>query len=240
VSRLFRKGTLRRSEGLVLIEVLMAVVLLALLIVPLVNALQSAAGRADMARGQVARVSEMAKNYEAGAAWEWGAAVSSAWWRPGPTLHMQFEAEEWSDQDLVAGLWVDGWFLGEWGPDGDNSIQVDARALAGCIGDELIVRVRRDGGAWGPPWRLVVPAADGVSLFSDSADGGRSGEIVAHVPALANPALRLSWADTVPEATPPGLPFLLPSVGPSTCDVGLDGRRQSWKTEAGRGLDVYF
>ena len=62
----------------------------------------------------------------------------------------------------------------------------------------------------------------------------------AHVPALANPALQVPWADTAVEASPPGLPFLFPCPGTGRCVVDLDGREQLWKTEAGRGLDLYF
>jgi len=85
-----------------------------------------------------------------------------------------------------------------------------------------------------------VPAADGLSVLSAPAGSGTNGETIAHVPALANPALWLSWADNSPEAAPLGLPFLLPSAGPGTCGVDLDGRRQSWKTEDGRVFDIYF
>jgi hypothetical protein len=238
MSRPLRKETARRNEGLVLIEVLMAVVLLAFLAVPLVTAVQSAARRADMARSQAASVSVATEGHEAEDAWEWGEAVSSAWWRPGPTLHIRVEAG--SGEEYVAGLWADGWFLGEWASADDGAIQVGAPVLTDVVGGELVVRVRSSGGVWGPPWRLVVPAADGLSALSDSGGSGLSGETVAHVPTMASPALWLSWADILPEATPLGLPFLLPPAGPGTCGADLDGRRQSWKMEDGRGLDIYF
>ncbi len=232
------------SAGLVLIEVLMAVVLLTVLVVPLVGGVLSAARAADGIREPGIDASGSEGGFKAGEAWEWGAAVSSAWWRPGPTLHIQTEklggTEARGAEGLVAGLWAEGWFLGEWAPGDDGAIRVGAPALAAVIGGELLVRVRSSDGAWGPPWRLVVPLADGLSVLSDSVGSGMSGETVAHVPALANPALRPSWTAVPPEADPPGLPFLLPAASPGISAIDLDGRRQSWKAEEGRGLDVYF
>jgi len=93
----------------------MAVVLLAVLVVPLVTAVESAAGRAEMAMSQAAHASGWAEDHGTDEAWEWGEAVSSAWWRPGPTLHIRTEgtgetAAE-GGESIIAGLWADGWFL---------------------------------------------------------------------------------------------------------------------------------
>ncbi len=238
MTRFFRLNRLRRSDGWVLVEVMMAVVLLGLLVVPLAAGVQSATGRANTVRSQAARVSDPPQDPDGGDAWEWGATVSSAWWRPGPSLYIQLEQR--SGQDHIAGLWVNGWFQGEVEPDDDGTVRVGAPAWYGSAGEELVVRVRTATGTWGPPWRLVVPAADGVSASSALAGDGGSGETIAHVPALANPALRPSWVETSPQASPPGFPFLLPSPGPGTGEIDLDDRRQFWNTEAGRGLDVYF
>ncbi len=111
--------------------------------------------------------------------------MSTAWWRPGPVLHIQ--AASGGDEDRVVGLWADGWFLGEWEPSVDGGVQVGAPAWTDFTGDELVVRVRRVGGAWGPPWRLVIPATDGEILLSQVAGEGEAGETVAHVPALGHP-----------------------------------------------------
>jgi hypothetical protein len=238
MTRLLGSNWLLRSEGLVLIEVMMAMVLLAMLIVPLVSAVQSVAGTADRIRSRSASSFGPINSPSACEAWKWGEEVSTAWWRPGPVLRIR--AESGSDEDRVVGLWADGWFLGEWEPSEDGDVQAGVPAWTDFTDDELVVRVRRVGGGWGPPWRLVVPAGDGEILLSEVAGEGEAGETVAHVPALGNPALGLSWADAVPEAMPPGLPFLLPDPGPGTWEIGLDGRKQSWKTESNRGLDTYF
>jgi len=238
VRGLARTKTLRPSDGLVLIEVLIAMVLLGLLVVPLVSGVQSATGRADAVRSQAAQVRNPPQTADSGDAWEWGTTVLSAWWQPGPILTVQ--TVETAGEEQIAGLWVDGWFLGEHEPEGDGTVRVEAPVWYGHIGDELVVRVRAAAGTWGPPWRLVVAAADGGSTSAVLVDDGAGGDTVAHVPALANPALQVPWADTAVEASPPGLPFLFPCPGTGTCVVDLDGREQLWKTEAGRGLDIYF
>jgi len=142
--------------------------------------------------------------------------------------------------DRVVGLWADGWFLGEWEPDGSGVLQVDARVWADLASDDLTVRVRQAGGAWGPPWRLVVPSGSGESVASESAGDGGAGEMVVHVPTLGNPGLGLSWADAAPDVTAPGLLLIFPSPGPGTHEIQLDGRKQSWKTESESDLDIYF
>jgi len=226
------------SDGWVLVEVLVAVMLLGFLVVPLAAGVQSATGRADGVRSQAARVSDLSWDLDSGDAWEWGATVSSAWWQPGPSLYIQLQKR--NGQDHIAGLWLNGWFQGEVEPDDNGTVRVEAPGWYGSAGEELVVRVRTATGTWGAPWRLVVPAADGVSASSASVGDGGIGETVAHVPAVANPPLRPSWMEVSPQGSPPGLLFFLPSPGPGTGEIELDGRRQFWKTEAGRGLDVYF
>jgi hypothetical protein len=238
MTRLLRSDGLRRSGGLVLIEVMIAMVLLGLLLVPLVSGVQSIAGSADRIRNRGIGSSGSTYNSSAFEAWEWGEEVSDAWWRPGPILHVQ--ARSGGDEDRVVGLWHDGWFLGEWESDEGGVLQVDARVWAGLTSSDLTVRVRQAAGAWGPPWRLVIPSTSSESVSSESASDGGVGETVVHVPAWGNPGLRLSWADVAPDVTAPGLLLICPSPAPGTHDIQLDGRQQSWKTEASRDLDIYF
>lgn len=238
MSGLFRVNRLRRCDGSVLIEVLAAMVILGLLIGPLVSGVQSAMERAETVRSQTANVSTPSRDSVVGDAWKWGTTVSSAWWRPGPILHIQLQRRE--GQRHVAGLWLNGWFQGEFEPDDNGNVLVRAPGWSNAAGDELVVRVRGAEGAWGPPWRLVVPAVDALLTTLGPAEGGGMVETVTHVPALANPALKLSWAEAAPATSPPSLPFLLPSPGSGTCEINLDGRTQSWVAGADRGLDVYF
>ena len=178
MTRFPRSDGLRRSEGLVLIEVMMAMVLLGLLLVPLVSGVQSIVGSADRIRSRSTGSSGSSYNSWGFEAWEWGEEVSDAWWRPGPILHVQ--ARSGGDEDHVVGLWVDGWFLGEWESTEDGDVQVGAAAWTDVAGHELVARVRRVGGEWAPPWRLAVAAAEGeIGLSEVAGDGGAARHVVA-------------------------------------------------------------
>ncbi len=69
-----------------------------------------------------------------------------------------------------------------------------------------------------------------------------------HVPALANPAVRVSRADVPLERGPLGLLLSVPTLGDGVCDINLGelpggdlgGRVQSWQMEEERALDVYY
>lgn len=227
-----------RAEGIVLVEVMVAVALLSMLVVPLVTGVHSALRAASGVRDQSAGLSASAQDPAAHAGWEWGEALSAGDWQPGPTLDIH--ADSGGGTGRMVGLWADGWYLGEWIPGEDGRVQVGPSAWSDHAGGELVVRVRRSGGPWGPPWRLIIPSTDGLSALSEmSADGG-VGQTVAHAPALGNPGLRLSWMDATPEAIVDGLVFVFPFPSPGAYEVELDGRGQSWKIEGSREFDIYF
>ncbi len=235
-----------RREGSILIEVMVAVVLLGIIVVPLATGAQSAVQRAETVQEQSAGASADVAGAGVGEAWKWGPAVARGWWTPGPVLHI--DLEESKDVALVVGLWVDGWFMSEESPDSDGRLSVRSQAWSDCVGRELLVRVREPGDAWGPPWRSFVPSFLGEYPFpAAQADGAEAdayaaagAEIVAHVPALASPQLTASWLPLEAQPEVLGLPFLLPSCTPGWCELTLDGKTQSWLMEAGRALDVYF
>jgi hypothetical protein len=140
MTRQLRTHVVLRAEGLVLIEVMMATVLLALLVVPLVSGVLSVTRSADAMRGKTAEQGDLMPGSEAGGAWEWGEVISQAWWRPGPTLHAR--AEYGSGADCTVGLWAEGWFLGEWKTSGNGFVEVTAPVWADLTGAELTARVR--------------------------------------------------------------------------------------------------
>jgi hypothetical protein len=218
---------------------MMALTLSALLLVPLLSGVLSLVGSADAIRGKTADLHGSLRDSEIERAWEWGEAVCQAWWRPGPTLHLRTRSD--GGADYVAGVWADGWFLGEWKPRGSGEVEVAAPVWADLSGDELTVRVRQgEEQAWGPPWRLIVPNAGGQPVVPASINDGASVDTVVHVPALGNPGLGLSWTGAVPPVGFPGLPFILPTPGDGAHEIELDDRKQSWKTETSRDLDIYF
>jgi hypothetical protein len=234
------------NQGSVLVEVLVALVLLGLLIVPLASGLESAVGRTDALRTKSQKVSDAFSNVDGAESWDWGPAVWSAQWRSGPTLGLKIVAP--SGSDPVIGVWVDGWFLGERSPDAGGSVCLQASELSDLSGRELVVRVREEESVWGPPWRSLVPDASGESFSSEAAtqadflsqDANTAEKSVAHAPALANPRLEISWRGAALEADLAALLFALPTSTAGRCEAALDEQRQSWWAEAGRALDLYF
>jgi hypothetical protein len=232
--------SLRRCGGSILIEVVVAIVILAILIVPLAGGMLSAADRATTVRQQTARVADTPAGGAALQAWGWGSKVARAWWRPGPTLFVRPGLS--SDQVPTVGLWLDGWFLGEEDPDVDGVLSLDAATWSTYAGSELVLRARTPGGAWGPPWRLLVPGIEGLVSFPVPAGvpTGAEGQLIAHAPAAGNPAFQLSWDQVCPKPGPLGLPLVLQTALAGPCGISLDRSGQSWGMELRRDLDVYF
>jgi hypothetical protein len=146
------------------------------------------------------------------------------------------------DPAMVVGLWVEGWFVGERNPDAEGAVRLGPEAWSASAGGEVVVRVRSASGAWGPPWRSLVPGAEGVVSLPASGQegGGAEGEVIAHPPAAGNPALRFSWTQVGADSGPLGLPAIFETTLFGPCGLSLDSTVQSWSMEAGRGLDVYF
>jgi hypothetical protein len=257
------------GAGFVLVEVLVAIILLAVLIVPLATGMTSAIGRAATVREQTAALTAGTSDSPSGAAWDWGPMVASLVWESGPSAESpawvgavaRVKVEGRGDPGLTVGLWMDGWFQGEWDVDEGGIVEVVAGELSAGLGlaapgAELTVRVREPGRSWGPPWRALVPA-DGSSATPPTAvwhdpvpsDGALTGaDNVVHVPALANPAVKISRADVPLEREPLGLPLSVPTLGEGVCDINLGdlpggdlgGCVQSWHMEEERALDVYY
>jgi hypothetical protein len=242
----------RAPSGWILVEILVALVLLAIVLGPLVDGLATAMDRAAAIRGHAEGDSsgrlDSGKEASSGAldAWNWGPRVTSAVWHPGPSLEIL--TREDVERPQIVGAWLDGWFRGEESPDQAGIVTLRASSLAGCCGRELVVRVRQEGGEWGPPWRSLVPdsyarlpsttaTADGVL----AANGGETeAYTVVHAPERANPGVRTSDGTVRMLLDALAFPVFLPpvTVGAHHAEVGKD--QQSWLMEAGRALDLYF
>ncbi|OFV80587.1 MAG: hypothetical protein A2W26_07620 [Acidobacteria bacterium RBG_16_64_8] len=139
-------------------------------------------------------------------------------------------------------MWVDGWFLGEESPDSQGVVRMGAAVWSTHTGDELVVRARLLGGPWGPPWRSLIPGAEGQLALSGSAEmpGGAEHQVIGHAPAAGHAQLEASWGPSPFEVGPLGTPFVLWTSFSGPAAVNLDDSSQRWFMEAGRDLDVYF
>lgn len=240
-----------RGGGFVLLEVMAAVVLLAILLVPLVTSALTALGAAGTVRERDGDLAVVAAGSGSGEAWEWGARVDSAVWGPGPVLDLAVTSPAGSD--CIVGLWVNGWFVGEYPPAENGTFSVGTLEWRDAAGNQLLVRARQADGVWGPPWRSIIPTRAGempsvivVDRVPRSSSGTAAGDgTVAHVPALANPVVGVGGAGASVETDPLGLVLILgpPRAARFDLAVGSDAAEdhvQSWYAEGGRALDVYF
>lgn len=236
----------RGAAGSILIEVVVAVLLAGVLVGEL-----AAAFSAGMARAAQVDVRVSSLGVDAAAAgkdsWNWGPSVSSLSWGAGPALRIGLRQRDRAAA-LVAGLWADGWFLGEHRLDANAGLRVAGATWEGMQGQELVVRVRDSEGEWGPPWRTVIPdvcgdiegekvaplpAAEEADLVSGQATA-------VHLASLSTAALESSWTGRPQEAASLGAPVFVVPSNSGLCDIGVMGNIQTWLKEAARVVDLYF
>jgi hypothetical protein len=237
----YRRGC---TEGSILIEVLVAIVLLTIILVPLATSMQAAGEQGAAFRAEHGSLATSTASEQARAAWSWGPHVETAVWSPGQELALTVEADLLAETSV--GLWADGWFIGEFTPEVDGSVVAKVGLLGAGTGQELVARVRVGSGIWGPPWRSLVPDALGMSGGSlanarfESGSDDTEGCIVLHPGCPGNPLLEVSDACRPSWRDESGLQLFL-----APCDAGdfclrLNGVEQSFEGEGERALDIYF
>lgn len=242
----------RGARGAILLEVVVATVLVALLVLPLAEGLRSAVERARSGRDGAGELSnQVSDRSKGGDPWSWGPRVVDGWWRPGPVLHLRV-AQAAGDGDpmpLTLGIWADGWLIGERPAGATAALEVDQPVWEGKEAGELLVRLRATEGAWGPPWRTQVPGPDGgfpAAASAGPADLGVAGDsggdpvVVVHMALLgtSTPSLRAGRGLIAPLFQ--GAPFPFAAGEGGWWSGEAEGRSQRWRMDQGRGLDVYF
>jgi prepilin-type N-terminal cleavage/methylation domain-containing protein len=239
-------GSTRVREGFALIEVIVAIALLGVMVVSLVEGLQTACDAASRLREQAAVVSERSEALSNAAAWNWGAAVEHAEWSAGPRLTLQ------AGGGLAAGgqvgVWADGWPLGEWSVRPGVDLVLEPSVWGGLTGSELVLRAREEGGSWGPPYRTVVPdeygglaSAPVEPLAADLAlVGFHDIDTVVHVRALGTTPSTAEWTAEPFIGSADDLVKVLVRTTAGSCSLRSGGRVQTWIASACRGLDVYW
>lgn len=213
-----------QSGGSVLFEVLVAMFLLGLLIVPL-------AGSLDRVQRGLQRVEDEVPALSADGGsegWRWGGPMLRARLTSATTIEVQPQAGA-PAQDIRIGLWLDGWFSGEWLPQVDGPVI----PLPASFGSEVLLRARGSDGPWGSPWRLVVGpgvASGTAGLSAVTVHGRFRGPVEAGV-ADGSGSRRLTGQAGRLHATP---------VAPGRADCEYLTLTQSWSSEAGREVDLYF
>jgi hypothetical protein len=251
VSRPRRSAFTRGSRGSILLEVVLAALLVGVLVVPLATAFAGTVGEARAVRQRAEEDRAREAVGPTGEGWEWGPRVISAWWRPGPVLHVRVSGgADQGSTDTQVGLWADGWLIAEQVIPADqpgdalatSDLQMGPELWTGLAESELLIRLRTAGGAWGPPWRLAVPEAGGGAPVLGSAVSAPPQEptTVVHRPGIGTSSLTASWSAAPLTSSPFGLLFSLAPAVQGWGGATLDGRSQWWWMEGGRGVDIYF
>jgi hypothetical protein len=207
------RGVIRRDpNGWVLLEVLAAVALLAILVGPLVTGVIAILERGADTERQADGVS--ASHPEGADVWVWGDRALEAVWSPGPVLRVEVAATD-VVSDAVVGFWAEGWLIGEVSPTESGEATLGGSTWVGRAGQELVIRVRRADGPWGPPWRTLVPDVTGAAVApAGGHETGFVGEAVVHSPVAANPQFGLEGNAGSLVPGPSGSPFFATSSRP--------------------------
>jgi hypothetical protein len=238
-----------RERGMILLEVLVAVVLIGLVVGPLAAALSGVIGQSRAVReagaGEAASRRAGTKGLEG-----WGPRLTEASWRPGPMLRVATDlAGGVAGPEATVGIWVDGWAVGEVpvcaeGEPGAASgeVIVPASVWSGRAGGEVVLRVRTGAGSWGPPWRSAVPGQDGGAPAVGTVAGAESERptSVVHRPGIGTSKLTASWAAAPLTAPTFPLLFTLSASVQGWGQAVLDGRSQWWRMEEGRSVDLFY
>lgn len=230
----------RGADGWVLLEVMAAVVVFAILIASLAAGFLAVIERGAGTERQADRLSPGELQGES--AWTWGDRALEAAWMPGPTLNLRV-ATAGPISDTVVGVWTDGWLLAQVSPVENGWVNLGASIWTDRDGQELVIRVRQGDGPWGPPWRSIVPDLTGIAVgpAGGVVTGSAGGAATVHPPFAANPRFDMDGSSGEIVAGPSGSPFFATLIPTGPAAVMLDGaERQSWLSEPGRGLDVYF
>lgn len=245
------------NQGFLLVEIMVAVMLLGLLVAPLAGVLQAAADRARMARDRAASLAPGQASFPtldglSNQGWRWGPQVLAARWEPGPLLELSCAGVKGTDITtqgrLYVGIWVDGWFEGEHVAGEHGVLRVAGDVWEEKAGSEMIVRVRLEEGAWGPPWRTIVPdlgddsAPPALGPFevdrtSKDLDGT---ETLIHTPGLGNPPVYAAPGIDQVETDELGAVLIVRSILPGCVELALGDLPQSWLAGEGRSVDLYF
>ncbi|MHB9148734.1 MAG: PulJ/GspJ family protein [Thermoleophilia bacterium] len=232
--------------GFTIVEVVVAMALLAIVIVPICGSLLALTARA----GALARVSGASSLLEtAEDPWRWSdLEVDDARWQ-GTTLRGDVRAA--LAPDLVEiGWWVDGWLCGTVAGDQTGSFTIDP-PLGGwpASAQWVTVRLRTDSGAWGSPWRTALSSNTAASAASAALSPTQplvgevqvepSAVIVVHNPGAGNADVRLGYPDAPRLTLAPEGATAVP-LAPGILNLYCDGSLQTLQLENGDVVHLFF
>ncbi len=267
----WRQVRLEERRGFLLLELMVALALLGIFLVSLCTglaALKARAGNLDEAWQNTCVGG--GPDSQTSASWTWGPRIVDARWQAeslaeGVVLQLLVASPEDLDgqSEAIVGLWIEGWLLAEMSADGGlmdvgssrasspgvtsssvssaQTLRLDSSFWEGHEGRELVVRVRGEGGAWGPPWRTFVPGCeDGACTEAMGASQTGGTEVVIHVPRLGTARGQVAVDGHAVSVSEVGPPLIYAAELTGRWTSRLEDAVQAWRGERGRSLDVYY
>jgi hypothetical protein len=224
------------SAGVTLVEVMVALLLMAILLVPMAGHLLAVLERGRQAEMQADALATGAAEGGHEALWGWGARSRGAW-GPGPVLAASVYGGP-RDGGLVLGVWLAGWLVAERETEPGVVLAIDA-PWRSHQGDEVVLRAREEAGAWGPPWRSTVPSVGGAQdPLPGAAPAEEAGSrAVVHLPAAGAAGLSAGSGQLMQMSDHPAV---LPQSAGTVSMVGFSDELQLWWSQEGREVHVYF
>ena len=222
-----------------LFETIVALLLLGLCLLPLAALVDGLS--ASVRRMEEGLSSDDRSQEDMQRRWDWGPRVVGAEWRPNGALEVQAVGGA-GQVSAAVGLWMDGWFRLEVAVDSGGRAVFTAGDFAHVAeGAEVIIRVREERGAWGPPWRNSVGTeTEGAGVGSTITE--EVSTLVVHSPMAGSWEMSLQAGGVVRVTEVTG-PLGVEMPGGSVC-ANLSGREQrtgeAWWVGEGRYVHLYF
>jgi hypothetical protein len=214
--------TCRSEAALSLVEVLVAVAIVMVLLVPLMVRGLSLYSRADI-------VVTRPTSTEASSLGDWGPETQRVQLKDRgvePVLRAL------DAKPIRAGLWVGGWLRDERSAEPGAPLLLAPRIeWAGIEPADVVIRVREAAGPWGPPHRITSSG----NIPAEPLEGGDGGVLV-HFPELGDFLLESTWLTSPITGTSPWR-GTVPEGGGTIESAAVS---QRWTAEPGRDLDVYY
>lgn len=239
------------AEGFSLIEVVTALAIVSITVVPLLGIFLSAREKADhLGQELAAEAAPLAGHQDTpiagrpGSPWSWSpASIENAWWQE-DCLRIRIRVPA-QTQQLAVGWWVDGWFGGK------KVVDVGAGALVTMYElrrppsqKDVVLRVREGEGSWGVPWMVGTgeptdpQAQDGVEESGASQVQGVA-TIVLHGPGAGLSRIKVIPAIPCDSDELSDWPAVATLSGGKVV-VESDGRTQALQARPGAYLHLYF
>jgi len=177
-----------------------------------------------------------------GLAWTWGAPqIRAGVWDADGTLRVLAEGPKRAAGILV-GMWLNGSFMGETDASSGGWTPLEAVPPGSLpIRAGVVARARMPAGAWGVPWRTVVPDSPAAPTVGESAIDDPGGWVTVHLPAAGecDAQVRDSLSTTTVPIAQGGPSDVVP-VAPGSVSVVTVVRGQDFDIGTKQHVDLYY